>query len=61
MMKATETISVYDKNKLQWMSLKNTRKLVEFHSNIFVRYDRTHGTYVKQNLILRFRMKIIDC
>ena len=32
MMKATETISVYDKNKLQWMSLKNTRKVSRFHS-----------------------------
>ena len=59
MMKATETISVYDKNKLQWMSLKNTRKLVKFHSYIFVRYDKAHRFYVKQNLVLRFRMKII--
>ena len=58
MMKATETISVYDKNKLQWMSLKNTRKVVEFHSHIFVRYDRIHGTYVKQSFILRYRIKV---
>ena len=46
MMKATETISVYDKNKLQWMSLKNTRKVVEFH--IFVRFDKSHRSYVDQ-------------